>query len=203
MASPRRRLRRNSQWPAIADQLLGDSKADQAVARRTLWIEVRRYVEHVADLPIGALAEDVETRRDVAVKVLEKLEAKEYAAVRKWRRRRASGGANAAPWWGWINKITRNASIDIARSSKQNVARGRKKFNWIRLSPTDSGETARLQERLFAREQNIFDRMSVFEIIEAVAIAQRERRVRDECKDATGSDQEDDKGEEPTLDPKR
>jgi len=126
------RLHSNAEWLGIVDRLLGGgTRAEQESARTTMWVEVQYYVEHCVRLPIGPLKEDEEVRRDIAIRVLEKLAQGDYHHVRSWRERQRSG-EDRASWWGLIGICANSISIDVARCSRQNVAPRGMPFQWVR-----------------------------------------------------------------------
>lgn len=131
------RLHPNADWPGIIDRLLGDDMhADREAARETMWVEVQHYVVHLARLPIGPLNEDEDARRDIAVSLLRRLEQGQFRHVREWRRRQRRGEDHAS-WWGWIQLMASSLGIDLARGSRQNVARRGERFRWARVISVD------------------------------------------------------------------
>jgi hypothetical protein len=133
----RLRLHPNAYWPGIIDRLLGQATdADHKAARETMWVEVEQYVVHAARLPIGPLNEDEDARRDVAVSVLRKLEQGQFRHLREWRQRQRRGTDHAS-WWGWIQLMAWSLGIDLARGSRQNVARRGEQFRWARVVSVD------------------------------------------------------------------
>lgn len=127
----------NSQWPEIVDQLLGSGSAeDGTAARATMWLQIQRYVVHVARLPIGPLADDPDLRRDLSVRVLQKLEKADYQHVRIWRERQRTRDA-CGSWWTLISTVTRSIATDLARGHKQNLARRGEDYVWARIIPVD------------------------------------------------------------------
>lgn len=136
MSSSRTGLLPNQDWPGIIDRLLGaGTQAEQVAARETMWIEVQRYVVRFARLPIGPLTEDLEVRLDIAVSLLRRLEQGGCRHVRIWRERHRQ--RQAASWWGWIGLMTRTLAIDVARCSRQNLARRGEPFQWARVVSVD------------------------------------------------------------------
>lgn len=126
------KLHPNADWPGIVDRLLGSgTPAEQDRARTTMWVEVQYYVEHYVHLPIGPLREDDEVRRDIALRVLEKLAQRDYQHIRSWRERQRTG-EDRASWWGLISMCTNSISIDVARCSRQNIAPRGEPFQWVR-----------------------------------------------------------------------
>ncbi|HEX8110879.1 MAG TPA: hypothetical protein VF516_24270 [Kofleriaceae bacterium] len=100
------------------------------------WCQVFHHIEHTLRLGIGPLSDDKEVRRDIAVRVLQKLEANGYKHLREWvdRQRR---GTDSCSWWGFINMVARRCAIDYARTSSRNVARRGEPFEWVRVEPED------------------------------------------------------------------
>jgi hypothetical protein len=176
MTSRKSRLRRDSQWPAVVDHLLGSSPVDQRAAREILWSEVQRYVDG-ARLPIGPLACNVDVRRDVWLKVLQRLETDNYERIRHWRVRRHVRPAGST-WWGWIRTIVVRASIDYARDSEENIAPRRQNFRWVRPRLTAPGEAIRLRDQQLSRGRNLSDRSSLEEIIDYITELQARARGR-------------------------
>jgi hypothetical protein len=132
-----RPLRASAQWPPIVrDILAGDVRARQR-ARTLLWQEVQRFVEHVVRLPIGPLNDDEEARRDIALRVLVKLEKKSNAHLDAWYARQLRQRDHSS-FWTWIKTISWSIAIDHARTSRLNVApRSEKRFEWIRVDCVD------------------------------------------------------------------
>jgi hypothetical protein len=126
----------STKWPSIIDALLGEQNKTQKEARVQLWNEVGCYVERILHLPIGPLNEDLEARRDIAVKVLGKIEANDFAHIREWRRRQHLQ-CDHASWWTWIRTIARRTAIDFARLHSENVARRGDPFDWVKVEPSD------------------------------------------------------------------
>jgi hypothetical protein len=136
--SPPRRIamttsaRWDGQWLKIIEDLLAGDKD----ARATMWRRVFQHIEHLVRLDIGPLSDDKEVRRDIAVRVLGKLEANEHRNLRAWvdRQRR---GTDSCSWWGFINVVARRCAIDHARTSSRNIARRGEPFRWVRVEPED------------------------------------------------------------------
>ena len=105
----------NEDWPAIVDDMLGGN-ARVGPARATMWTDVMRYVVDLARLPLGPLGKDGEARRDVAVRVLWKLEANDYAALREWRRRQKKG-KDQSTFWSFVKVLAMHRAIDYVRAS--------------------------------------------------------------------------------------
>jgi hypothetical protein len=122
----------SARWPAIVDAVLTDDPG----ARAVLWVQVGFYVERIAKLPIGPLSEDEEARRDIALKVMSKLEGKSFANLKEWRRREARKQDHAS-WWTWIKTVSRCAAVDHARVSRENIARRGDNFEWVKVQTTD------------------------------------------------------------------
>lgn len=132
--------RRDGPWLKIIEDLLAGNKS----ARDTTWCRVFQHIEHSVRLSIGPLGDDREVRRDIAVRVLKKLEANDFKNLRAWvdRQRRGTDGCS---WWGFINMMARRCAIDHARGSSHNLARRGEPFQWVRVDPEDP---AVLAERL-------------------------------------------------------
>jgi hypothetical protein len=126
----------NSHWPAILDRLLdAPSPDDRMHARRTMWEQVRAYVLW-AKLSIGRLADDEEIREDIALRVLERLERDQCRHLRRWQedhRRRPKSSS----WWAWIKTITRKVAIDVARTSRENLAARGEPFRFAEIAPIE------------------------------------------------------------------
>jgi hypothetical protein len=130
------RISVNAQWPPIIDAVLGEQGGAQKQARYQMWNEVGFFVERILELPIGRLNEDPDARRDIAVNVLAKLEANNFAHIREWRRRQRLR-CDHASWWTWIRTIARRTAIDFARLHPENVGRRGEAFSWVRVEPID------------------------------------------------------------------
>lgn len=127
----------NSHWPELVDRLLGSGSTDDGTAARTtMWLQIQRYVVHIARLPIGPLSDDPEVRRDLSVRVLQKLEKDDYQHVRTWRERQRTRCARGS-WWTLISTVTRSLATDLARGHKQNLARRGDNYVWARIVPMD------------------------------------------------------------------
>jgi hypothetical protein len=135
MPPPYVKITPSARWPSLIDDVLSrDHRAHEA--RVQMWNEVGFYVEQVLDLPIGPLNENEEARRDIAVRVLAKLEAHEFAHIKEWRRRQRLQRDHAS-WWTWIRTIARRTAIDFARGHEENVAPRGKPFEWVKIEPSD------------------------------------------------------------------
>lgn len=141
-------LRPNRDWLEIITHVLDGEGKQREEARATMWGNVKHFVEHVdrGKLPIGPLADDDDALRDIAVRVLEKLERHDFAHLREWRRRQLSG-RDAAQWWTFIRLVVRSKATDYARGSPLNIARrgsrkdapsGKAAFEWVRVEPTEA-----------------------------------------------------------------
>ena len=126
----------NKHWPGIIDRLLDGTPTEQAESRETLWVEVERYVVHFARPPIGPLADDPDVRSQLALKVLRRIEQNDFRHLRLWREKQRHRQDSSA-WWGWISTMTRRLAIDVARGSKQNLARRGEPFRWARVVPVN------------------------------------------------------------------
>lgn len=112
-----------------------------------MWVEVQHFVVHIVRLPIGPLNDDEEARRDIALRVLQRLETDDFACVRDWLRRQQRE-TDSQSWWGFIKLLTKWRAIDYARTSLLNVSRRRSSFDWVRVVPADNNTLARLEEVL-------------------------------------------------------
>jgi len=132
-----RPLRPSAQWPPIVrDVLTGEGRARER-ARAILWQEVQWFVERVVRLPIGPLNDDEEARRDIALRVLAKLERKSNAHLAAWYQRQLRQRDHSS-FWTWIKTISWSIAIDHARTSRLNVApRSEKRFEWVRIDCVD------------------------------------------------------------------
>jgi hypothetical protein len=147
----------NSDWPEIVDRLLGSGSTDQGMAARaTMWLQIERYVVHVARLPIGPLADDPDLRRDLALRVLQKLEKDDYQHVRTWRERQRTRRARGS-WWTLISTVTRSLAIDLARRNKQNLARRGEHYIWARVIPVDPAVFEDSQRSAMAKALQFLD----------------------------------------------
>lgn len=165
-------LTTNECWPGIIDSLLEGTPAERDEARETLWVQVEHYVVRIARPPIGPLADDPDVRAELAVRLMERLEQRDFRHLRHWREAQRYQPGVAA-WWGWIRTLTRNLATDLARGSRQNLARRGEPYRWARIVPVDPtvlevfGETQR--ETPFLVDPDVF---------EAFDEAQREALVR-------------------------
>lgn len=121
-----------AQWLKIVEDVLAGNR----IARDAMWCQVLQYIEHVVRLDIGPLSDDKEVRRDLAVRVLEKLEANDHKHLRRWMDRQRHG-TDGCSWWGFITMVARCRAIDYARTSSRNVARRGEPFEWVRIEPED------------------------------------------------------------------
>ncbi|HEX8113406.1 MAG TPA: hypothetical protein VF516_37005 [Kofleriaceae bacterium] len=132
-----RPLRPNAQWPPIVRDILEGDPSARTKARTILWQEVQCFVERVVRLPIGPLNEDEEARRDIAVRVLVKLEKQSNAHLAAWYARQLRQRDHSS-FWTWIKTISWSCAIDHARTSRLNIApRSEKRFDWIRIDCVD------------------------------------------------------------------
>jgi len=122
----------NEDWLAIVDRVL----AGDGAARTLLWIQVGLFVERLARLPIGPLNGDDEARRDIALRVLGKLEHRDAANLRSWRDRHTRRH-HASAWWSWIKSVAYSVAIDYARVCKSNIAVRGAPFVWVEVATTD------------------------------------------------------------------
>jgi len=124
----------NDEMLAIIRELLQGSEPARKRARAVLWSEVDRYVVYRANLPIGPLADDRDERRNIALRVMEKLERDDCADLREWEHRQCER-RNAAPWWGFVKTVAKHRAIDHARTSRLNLARRGEPFVWAIIEP--------------------------------------------------------------------
>jgi hypothetical protein len=126
----------DGQWLAIIEDLLVGDGRKQKAARDTMWSQTLQYIAHSVRLDIGPLSDDGEVRREIAYRVLGKLEANNHAHIREWmdRQRRGTDGCS---WWGFIKLMARRCAIDYARTCSLNVARRGEPFQWVRVEPED------------------------------------------------------------------
>lgn len=130
------RLLGNSDWPPIIDRLLDGGPGVRDQARHEMWEQVATHIVQRARLPMGPLNDDDEVRKDLALRVLEKLERRDYLHVHQWRDRQRRK-RDHVPWWSFVQIMTWNAAIDLARQSRQNLAPRGKPFAWARVLPID------------------------------------------------------------------
>jgi hypothetical protein len=116
-----------------------------------MWQEVSSYVLQRATLPIGPLRDDLETRQNIALKVIERLEREQFKHVRRWRERQRRRKGHSS-WWGWIQVIASKIAIDVARLSRENIGSRGEPFQWVKVLPTDpaliDGGTAEVRDYL-------------------------------------------------------
>src|SRR4051812_42519600 len=91
-------------------------------ARTTMWVEGTRFVERVVRLPIGPLADDNDVRRELAMRVLAKLEREDFANLREWLRRQFDGD-NPSHWWSFVRMVARTTAISYAWCCDRNLNR--------------------------------------------------------------------------------
>jgi hypothetical protein len=145
----------NKHWPAIIDRLLDGTDAERDEARDTLWVEVQRYVQRFARLPIGPLADDPEVRSDVAVKVLYRLERNGCRHLRLWREAQRAG--QRTTWWGLIGTMTRHLAIDVARGSRLQLAPRGQPFRWARVMALDPAVFDTTQREVLRRSRDFLE----------------------------------------------
>ncbi len=152
-----------AQWLKIMEDLLAGDRS----ARNTMWYQVLQYIEHSVRLDIGPLSDDKEVRRDLAFRVLGKLEANDCKHLREWmdRHRRGSDGCS---WWGFVKMVTRRCAIDYARTSSRNVARRGEPFQWVRVEPEDPRVLDERRESSaellgYASESELYNRLARFQ----------------------------------------
>jgi len=114
----------------IANLLLDGDARTRALARVELWVGVRAFVEHVARLPIGPLNDDPDAKADIAIRVIAKLEAHDYAHVREWRVRQQRAHGHAS-WWRFVKIVCAHVAIDYARTSRRMIAPRNQPFEWV------------------------------------------------------------------------
>ena len=146
----------NKHWPAIIDRLLDGTDAERDEARDTLWVEVQRYVLRFARLPIGPLADDPEVRADVAVKVLDRLERNGYRHLRLWREGQRVRQTRTT-WWGLLGTMTRHLAIDVARSSRLQLAPRGQPFRWARVMALDPAVFDTAQREVLRRSRDFLE----------------------------------------------
>jgi len=168
------RVRPDTEWLPLVNDILGSNARAHDIARSIMWCKVIFYVEHIARLPIGPLNDDDEARRDIAMRVLEKLEAKEYFHLKEWRLRHLCKRDDAS-LWGLIHAVLRTTAIDYARTSRQNIARRGEPFEWVRVEYVDPFE---LGERL-GTTLDFFAHCGEQELHEFIANAQHAQRDDD------------------------
>src|SRR5262249_46217767 len=85
LAGARRALEKGStaEWAILITALLGDDRQEHRKAWALLWRTVQDYVEHSVRLDIRPLSDDEETRQELALMVLRKLERNDYAYLRE------------------------------------------------------------------------------------------------------------------------
>lgn len=131
-----RPLRPNAQWMVIVANILGGDTTARDRGRATLWEDVAYYVEHVVRLPIGPLNEDPDARRDIAIRVLQKLEMSSSAHLARWHARQL-GKREHASFWRLIKAMSWSIAIDYARGSRRNIGKRGQNFQWIRIDCAD------------------------------------------------------------------
>jgi len=114
-------LRPDAEWTAIVDDILGNDPTAHMSARKTMWLEVTPYVECIATLPSRLFAGEARARRDIAVRVLQILDAGSYFHLKEWRTRQRLQ-RDHAPWWAWIMTVSRCAAIEYARIAARSHA---------------------------------------------------------------------------------
>jgi hypothetical protein len=138
----RLRLHRNSEWPDIIQRVLGDgAPAERNAARELLWTQVTAYVLHGAPLPLGPLNDDEEVRRNIAMKLLARLEKQRCRRLADWLARSLRNPGTSS-WWGWIKATVWHIGIDEGRASRLNRAPRSAPFDWMREIPIDPGVLA-------------------------------------------------------------
>jgi hypothetical protein len=124
----------NDAWPGLIDRLLDGSLSERQEARAVMWVSVVSFAE-MCRLPLGALSDDLDVRRDVATRLLERLERDDFRALRTWR-------ADPGKWWTYIRHSLRGLCIDVTRTSKRNIAPRGQPCQWVRYSSMESREVA-------------------------------------------------------------
>ena len=120
----------NEKWPALIDRLLAGTNTERETARTTMWVEVDHFVLRCARLPIGKLNDDDDALRDIAVRVMKRLERNNYQHIRTWRMKQ--GEPRAQRWWRYIDTVAYSVSVDYARTSRQNLAPRGEPYRWAR-----------------------------------------------------------------------
>jgi hypothetical protein len=162
----------DKQWLGIIDRLLEGTPAEQAEARKTLWVEVERYVVSFAQLPIGPLSDDADVRHDIALRVLRKLEKRDCRHLRLWLERQRHR-QDSSVWWGWISTMTRHMAIDVARASRQNLsARHEEVFRWARIVPTEPAILDQARRETLRRAFDFLERASEGDVANYLAALQ-------------------------------
>jgi hypothetical protein len=92
------------QMTQLPGDLLCDSERQRKAARAAVVRIVCRYLERAERLPTAARYE-VSTRQAIAARVLQRIAADEYAAVREWRRRR-SRARDHCSWSSLLQVLT-------------------------------------------------------------------------------------------------
>jgi len=132
MATAYLTLIQNAEWLPIVDRVLGGDET----ARSVTWLQTSYFVERRLRLPLGPLSNDEDVRRDIAVKVLAKLEANDRAHLREWRQRQERRRDHAS-WWSLIKRVAVRVAIDYCRTSRRNVARRGENFAWVDVQLAD------------------------------------------------------------------
>ena len=120
----------NEKWPELVDRLLEGTPQERETAWTTMWVEVDHFVIRCAKLPIAKLNDDEDAVRDIAVRVMKRLERNNYQHLRTWRRKQ--GQPRAQVWWRYIDTVAYTVAVDYARTSRQNLARRGEPFRWAR-----------------------------------------------------------------------
>lgn len=120
----------NEKWPELVDRLLEGNNLERETAWNTMWVEVDHFVLRCAKLPIAKLNDDDDALRDIAVRVMKRLERNNFQHLRTWRRKQ--GQPRAQVWWRYIDTVAYTVAVDYARTSRQNLARRGEPFRWAR-----------------------------------------------------------------------
>jgi hypothetical protein len=117
-------------WLKTINELLRGTEDERRDARTIVWLRTTDYIMHHRKLPLGPLGDDPEERRNLATKVLEKLERNDHEHIREWERRQRQG-RNAASWLGFVRMVACRMAIDRTRTSKRNIARRGEPCVWV------------------------------------------------------------------------
>lgn len=123
MSTPSRSL--DELWPQFRAVASGGEPAWQALAA-ALHPAVLRLASHQ---PIGRLRNDKDATHEIATRVLERLHAREFSAIKK-----LCAAQNAPSLEAWLRVLVKNAAIDVVRDApefeRKTVARDAR---WISL----------------------------------------------------------------------
>lgn len=166
-------------WPAIIHFMLHGERRTGENARTTMWIEVTRFVERVMPLPIGPLSDDKDARREIAMRVLGKLERDDFHHLREWLRRQFDGD-NPSHWWTFVRMVARSIAISYAWASDRNLNRTRRgQFQWVREDLKDPDQLRELLDG-YNRSRALADEPPEPTIPSVPSTPARRRRSRNE-----------------------